>query len=562
MREVKEDTLRYILNAVKSQPSENLESEQIEFKQYSSMKSFVGDNELIKEISAFANTKGGAIILGVVDNEKKIKGVWPNQLEGFLCDDYDQAKERLVGKLSAPLNLEVVELEFEGKYYTVIHIPRSHSELIGSASGRFCKRVGRSSLPLTGADLSTKVKHLHSFDWTDEIVTRPSHKEIFDAKSVIDAYRDYLVKRSLTENEVTVESYLESIGALSDGHATRAGILFLGREDELRKHFGVLEFRVTQREKSGKLLINEVWSDNIWNSLQITGELFLRIRKDIDLEYKDRSFQVTNVDAQAFHEAYLNAIVHRDYNIEGMITVDFSENHLKISSPGTFYGGITVNNIGVHDPRHRNRRLANLLMKHNFVDRAGAGVYRMGVGSLRFGRTFPTFQEDNSSVSVVMQLEFLNPVIFITYLDHENDLSLVDLYVLNILVNENFVGILDLEKRLARATRDPWLYISHISIHPVLSKYVELVGNYSGVYLTVSSGYFDVFGCTRRLKTTQASFRHVAIYSHLRSVGKDSVGNITKVIGYSNVGTTGQFLKKCKYLSAEGISRDRNYFLA
>lgn len=70
--------------------------------------------------------------------------------------------------------------------------------------------------------------------------------------------------------------------------------------------------------------------------------------------------------------------MHRDYSVDGMISVTYFGEELRIHSPGAFFGGVTSDNIARHEPRHRNKNLARILMTHDLVDRAGIGAFEWG----------------------------------------------------------------------------------------------------------------------------------------------------------------------------------------
>ena len=57
-------------------------------------------------------------------------------------------------------------------------------------------------------------------------------------------------------------------------------------------------------------------------------------------------------------------------------------------------------------------------MTHNLVDRAGMGVLRMGLGSLKYGRAFPSFREQSDAVEVTMEAEYLRPGVAVLAIDN------------------------------------------------------------------------------------------------------------------------------------------------
>ena len=162
------------------------------------------------------------------------------------------------------------------------------------------------------------------------------------------------------------------------------------------------------------------------------------------------------MDPVSFHEAYLNALVHRDYSVDGMISVTFTDKELKIHSPGEFFGGVTSENIAIHEPRHRNKNLAQILMLHNLVDRAGMGVLRMGLGSLRYGRKFPEFREQSDSVEVRMEAQYIRPAVAVLAINNKDSWGIPELLIINSVYEIGVVSVQELELKLRRLDESPW----------------------------------------------------------------------------------------------------------
>jgi ATP-dependent DNA helicase RecG len=108
----------------------------------------------------------------------------------------------------------------------------------------------------------------------------------------------------------------------------------------------------------------------------------------------------------AWHEAIVNACVHRSYNIRNShIEVKIFDSRMVIESPGGFPEGITPENIYNHSVP-RNRRLAEALMVMDYVQCAHEGTRRMRDTMQELGLPPPRFSQaerDGLSVQVVLE---------------------------------------------------------------------------------------------------------------------------------------------------------------
>jgi len=549
-----------LFEKLKTTPSEEFESETLEFKHYNSEKSMHNSKELSEEISALANTKGGSIIVGIVDSCNVTNRNWSEQLSGFDKIDIDLARERIAGRLNPRYNINLSEIEFEGKNYLMIAVPKSKNSLISTTGGKVCVRVGRSSTPASPREIESLVKNLHSYDWSDEDVEL-SIKDALDENALKAAKAGFAIKRNIQIESINNLSFLESIGATKNGVLNKGGLLFLGKPEIIREQLGNFEYRFSWKTKSGQLHENEVWSDNVWNSIKKVQTLFAKHNFKWNHEFEGSNYELFALDKVAFHEGFLNAIVHRDYHEDGMLSVNYYRNKLIISNPGTFYGGINAENISYHEPRHRNKTLARILMGYQLVDRAGMGVARMSINSLKFGRKLPIFIEKQEGVEVTMQAEFFRAGIFILTQKYIPDCGIVELFILNSIFDVGFVNIQEVEKSLSKILLNPWEEIIESLENENFNKYVELKGNNDGVFICPKRSYNFYFDVNNPLKTGSNSEKHIKLFKFLKSHGEANNEALMNYLGYKSAGATSSLLKKANYTINKGKSRNSKWYL-
>lgn len=535
-----------LLNNIKYSPSESYESETIEFKNYETENALHNAKELAEEISALANLKGGIVIIGIIDSSNIKNNDWPKQLNGFVNIDVDTAKERIKGKLKPNIDIKLEYIEYESKKYLCIHVPKKIDSIVSTTSGKTCIRDGKSSRPASPDEIRDLVKSLQFYDWSSEVLEISADK-VLNSHAVNEAFTDYCIRRNVSKKDTSIFAFLEAIGATQNGILNKGGLLFLGKTFYIKKYLGNYEYRFSWKSRNGDLKINDVWSDCLWDSIKRAKKHFSFCNDKLSIDFEKETFTFDQLDEIAFHEAFINALVHRDYSQSGMVSINFTDDQLRISSPGRFYGGVSSDNIVYHEPRHRNKSLASTLMLFQLVDRAGVGITRIGLSSLKYGRSFPTFLEKKDNIEVIMEAEYLRTSIFVIT-KRNPELGIVDLIILNSIYNDGYILISDLENRLKKITEKPWAAIEK-SIN-ILSKkdYVQLKGKNNGIYVCVTDLYKDFFDVKKTLKANVASDKYISLYKFLRQYGSGSNEEISTLLGHKHASQTSLFLKKTEFV--------------
>jgi len=547
--------IKQLLSSLKTTPSENLESEFIEFKNYRDSNSFYNSKELCDEISAFANKNGGKIIIGVKDSSEIKNNKYLDQLCGFEIIDLDVAKERIIGKLKPKIDLKFEYYRFESKDYLIITVPNIRHSLVNTSSGKVYIREGKSSVPAEPYQIQDLVNNLQTYDWSSQEISEDNPIDLLDYQALSEAKIDFATRRKINLEDLTDTGFLESINATKNGILTFSGILFLGKKETIEKYLGNHEYRFSWRTDSGSLKINEVWNECVWNSIKKAKKHFNFCNQKQNISYNGRDYELTPLDEQAFHEAILNAVVHRDYAIDGMITINYKGDELVITNPGKFYGGVTEENISYHEPRHRNKTLAKLLMAFQLVDRAGMGVLRISLNSLKYGRDFPVWKESLSSIEVRMPAEYIKPSIFILTQNQITDCSLTELFILNKLHEVGSVNISEIEKDLKKVFKEPWIEIEKAINRESMKQYIHLKGNNNGVFITTTSIGNIWLDISNQFREAVNSDKHVKLFLYLKKHKTANNESIKSLLQFSRASVTSNFLAKLKYAKNTGKSR-------
>ncbi|PVH25195.1 RNA-binding domain-containing protein [Sphingobacterium corticibacter] len=550
-----------IFGLLKIEPSEALESEVIEFKNFKDSAALFNSKDLCNEIVAFANTFGGHVIIGVRDSSELTSTNYVDQLVGFDNVDVDVTKERLLGRIKPKINLSITSFEFEKKKYLIISVQKNKNSLVSTSSGKVYVREGKSSVPAEPDQIQTLVHNLQTYDWSSQEIDVSDWLSLINKTALGEAKSDFCRRRGILLEHLDDVSFFESIGGTKNGILNYSGLLFLGTSEAIEKYLSNYEYRFSWKTANGMLLVNEVWNDCVWNSIKKVKRHFEELNKTLDFQYKANIYHFSLLDSQAFHEAFLNSVVHRDYSIDGMVSINYAGDELIITNPGQFYGGVNEENISFHEPRHRNKILAKLLMTFELVDRAGMGVLRIGLNSLKYGRDFPVWKQNLNNVEVRMPSEYIKPGIFVLTQNRLKDCSLTELLLLNKLHEVGFVSISELERDLKKKYRDPWKEIEKALNNEDLINYIELKANNQNVFITTTEAGDIALDVSRKFKATTNSEKHVKLFKHLKKHKSANNEEIKNLLKFSRASVTSNFLSKLEYLKNTGKSRSSTWSL-
>ena len=101
----------------------------------------------------------------------------------------------------------------------------------------------------------------------------------------------------------------------------------------------------------------------------------------------------------------LNAIIHRDYSIhtEGTpVQIDFFTNRVEIHSPGSLYGRMSIEQLGIAKPDLRNPALAVMAETLTAAEHRYSGIPTMRNAMKGYGLPEPKFENRKNEFVVTL----------------------------------------------------------------------------------------------------------------------------------------------------------------
>lgn len=384
-----------------------------------------GKGEVPKSVwetySAFANTEGGIILLGVKEKDGFFETEGIEEPDRVIQDFWNQANnpEKVSRNLLSDASVRKLPTKND-RWVITIDIPRA---------SRKERPVYINGNPMTG---TYKRHHAGDFPCTEAEVKRMLAEQTEDARDAriltgydfddIDmesfkAYRSRLaaLKPDHPYNADDNREFLRRIGGWEKDREsgeqwlTMAGLLMFGKHESIRVvvpnyfvDYRELPSSGTKTEWVDRLTPDGTWSGNLYDFYRsVIQRLFRDLKVPFRLE-KDEREDETPVH-KALREALVNSIVHADYSAEVSILVVKAPDFFGFRNPGLMRIPVAqAFEGGTSDCRNRNlQRMFSLI---GLGEQAGSGIPRVVENWRTQHYRFPELWEARDPDSTLMRL--------------------------------------------------------------------------------------------------------------------------------------------------------------
>ena len=325
----------------------------------------------LKTVSAFANGVGGSLYFGVSDNGVTIG-----------LDDPQKAAEHISELIKTRIEPSIKgivldSLHVDGKNILRIRISSGASTpyyYTGDGNKVAYYRIGNESAPAPSTVLNELL--LKGLNQTfDTLETKHKFSDfsytLFEAtykqktNLTIDRPRDYISFGLLSENDM-----LTFVGALfADQCPVYQSRIFCTRWNGLKK---------------GGLYVDALDNDEFQsNAVSLLNDALKFVRHNSSVKWKKTGngrIEMPDYPPEAIHEAVVNALVHRDYLIQGSeIHIDMYDDRLEIVSPGGMPDGKRIQDLDIDDVAsiRRNPVICDIFSRLKLMERRGSGLRKI-----------------------------------------------------------------------------------------------------------------------------------------------------------------------------------------
>lgn len=337
-------------------------------------------NSLADEIAAFANARGGVILIGV-DDDSEIIGVDRQEMDSAEKTVVEVCQDRI-----EPTVLIFTEkLRIDDKILLKIEVPRSL--FVHKTSNGYFIRQGSSKREMPTEQLARlfQTRSQARIIAFDEQFVPNTHKNTLSK----DLYQRFITEDA-TEDEIE-ELLLKRRLLVKEGAQPRAsvsGVLMCHEKPDdylYNSYIQAVFYRSKEKDANYQLDAQDFKGPldrQIIHAMKFVERYnAVAARKDIGrIDFPEYSMR-------AIFEAVVNAVVHRDYSKTGSkIRLFLFADRLELYSPGALANTVTVDNLR-YNQATRNELLARLLSettldddmrrqvaRRHFLERRGEGV--------------------------------------------------------------------------------------------------------------------------------------------------------------------------------------------
>jgi ATP-dependent DNA helicase RecG len=350
---------------------------------------------LVETVTAFVNTQGGTIIIGIRDKDREIIGLSDTEIRKF----HQEIPQVVVDAISPQLSLDMIEQNFSGKTCLILRIfPGAQKpyfiKKMGFPSGVFI-RFGSHNRRADKGIIEEFVRQKQGRSYEQELIPKLCFDDLNEKlleKFFDDCNESTFIGAGYGEADVSGRCVPNIAGVL----------LFVPDHDKyvVESYISIAHYAGTNKDNLIKTHRFKGGLHQLLESAYATLEEIFKtnyvlsgtVKKAVDLE----------IPAAALREVLINAVAHRSYDIESPIRVTIFSDRLEILNPGTFYAPIHSGNLKEGLSRYRNILIGDALRKTGHMEKQGIGISTVIESCLKSGLPEPQFVELDQYLKVII----------------------------------------------------------------------------------------------------------------------------------------------------------------
>lgn len=296
--------------------------------------------KLTKSISAFANTDGGELYIGIDENKELNIWTWRGFTNQEGANGHIQAFEEIF-PLGDYCNYTFLSNASASGLILHVEIRKTPDIKYASNSTPYMRR-GAQNLPVDDAE------KLRRLELNKGIATYETQTVACDLSLVTNSSH---IIRFVLEVVPTAEpeAWLRKQNLIIDDKPTVAGLLLFAEEPQAmlpKSAIKVYRYRTSEEEGTRATLAFDpiTIEGNLYDQISAAVKKTVELVEGIPLLGKS-GLEEIRYPQVALHEIITNAVLHRDYSFTDDVHIRIYDNRIEIENPGKLPGHVTVDNI-------------------------------------------------------------------------------------------------------------------------------------------------------------------------------------------------------------------------
>ncbi len=326
---------------------------------------------IAQEMVAFANSKGGKILIGIDDKTGNIVDLSFQDIQRINSTLVNAAQNHV----KSLIKIESETIEAEGKRVIIVTIEEGTDKPYMDKEGLVFIKNGSDKRKVVSKEELSRLLQSSGNLYAEEMLIRNSTYEDIN----IDDFKEFYEKKyRMTFESKKLNQYLENIGLGEQGKLNYAGaLLFTKYPIKNIPSFFTLAIWFKGLQKSDSIYLNE---DKIEGTLNQQYHKALSFVMDslhkIQVDDNFNSTGKLEIPPVVLQELLVNALVHRDYFINDTIKVFVFDDRVEIISPGVLPNNLTEEKIRMGVRKKRNPLIDSFAFDLLDYKGAGSGILR------------------------------------------------------------------------------------------------------------------------------------------------------------------------------------------
>jgi ATP-dependent DNA helicase RecG len=381
---------------------ENGENSFVEFKEVS-----VSPHTLAEEIVAFSNVRGGYIFIGVTD-EGSVSGI-----DSSRKNVLEETVMNICRNSIVPPIIPLYEnIKIGKKWIVKITIAEGLEKPYRTVQGKYLIRVGSTKRISSREELLRLFQNAMIYHIDDRPVIGPTFEDI-NLKKISNYFND-VYELSFDEMEPDEQKSLLVNSCIlapfeSENYATIAGLLFFSSEkkpfnaiEKYLSHAGI-QFIAYQDEDMESILDRMECFETCPEAIDSLVQK-IRVNWKTPSRIQGLKREEINFPVKVFRELIVNAVVHRDYSLQGKIQIRMFPELIEIISPGRLTNTVTIEKMKAGISIPRNPILLKFMQTYRYADQLGRGI-PMTIRAVEKMKGFELeFKEKDEQFRVVLKI--------------------------------------------------------------------------------------------------------------------------------------------------------------